>query len=204
MLGAGGLTFECLEPFATWTVSYSGPAVQTTSANLIDGSKDGPMVDISFDVEAKMAVPPWVQGALLTDAGDQLKTSIEGDFMGGDRYEQLFRAVGRVTVDGGKEHRLHRQRSANSPPGRPQTRRVLGALLAVSSVSQRTRVRLHRLPAAPRWRAQLQRGLPLQRRRRPRPRARRAGTVADPATTGRRGRVDACSRPTITSSSSTA
>ena len=32
-----------------------------------------------------------------------LKTSIEGDLMGGPRYEQLFRATGAVRV-GGTEH----------------------------------------------------------------------------------------------------
>ena len=43
-----------------------------------------------------MAVPPWVQGALSAEAGARLKTSIEGNLMGGPRYEQLFRATGAV------------------------------------------------------------------------------------------------------------
>jgi hypothetical protein len=60
MLGAGGLGFRCIEPFDTWTMSYDGRAVQTSSTDLIDGKKDGPLVDVSFHVEAKMAVPPWV------------------------------------------------------------------------------------------------------------------------------------------------
>jgi hypothetical protein len=41
-----------------------------------------------------------VQGALQADARSALKTSIEGDLMGGPRYEQLFRANGSVRVDG--------------------------------------------------------------------------------------------------------
>ena len=94
VLGAGGLVFRCVEPFANWTMSYEGPAVQTSSADLAEGRKDGPLVDIGFHVEATMAVPPWVQGALQSDAGAQLKTSIEGDLMGGPRYEQLFTATG--------------------------------------------------------------------------------------------------------------
>jgi hypothetical protein len=101
VLGAGGLVFRCLKPFDTWTMSYDGKAVQTSSADLVVGHKDGPLVDLAFEVEAKMAVPPWVQGALQADAGTQLKTSVEGDLMGGPRYEQLFRAVGSVTVDNG-------------------------------------------------------------------------------------------------------
>jgi len=94
VLGAGGLVFRCAEPFVTWTMSYDGPAVQTSLADLIRARKDGPLVDISFRVEATMVVPPWVPGALQSDAGAQLKTSIEGDLMGGPRFEQLFTAAG--------------------------------------------------------------------------------------------------------------
>lgn len=99
VLGAGGLVFRCVEPFRNWTMSYDGPAVQTSSADLVAGRKDGPTVDVSFHVDARMAVPPWVQGALQTDAALQLKSSV-GDMMGGPRYEQLFTATGQVTVGG--------------------------------------------------------------------------------------------------------
>jgi hypothetical protein len=94
VLGAGGLVFRCVEPFRRWTLSYDGPAVHTSSADLVQGKKDGPSVDIGFHVEATMVVPPWVQGTLQAQSGAQLKTSIEGDLMGGPRYEQLFTATG--------------------------------------------------------------------------------------------------------------
>ena len=94
VLGAGGLVFRCIEPFDTWTMAYDGPAVQTSSADLVDGEKAGPSVDIGFRVEAKMAVPPWIQGALQADAGTQLETTAVGAIMGGPRYEQLFTATG--------------------------------------------------------------------------------------------------------------
>lgn len=97
VLGAGGLVFRCVEPFNRWTMSYDGPAVQTSSADLVAGRKEGPTVDSSFHVDATMAVPPWVQGALETDAALQLTTSV-GDMMGGPRYEQLFTATGRVSA----------------------------------------------------------------------------------------------------------
>jgi len=100
VLGAGGLAFRCIEPFDTWTMTYTGKAVQTSSADLVAGKKNGPLVDVAFHVEAKMAVPPWIQGALQSDAGEQLKTSVEGDLMGGPRYEQLFWATGELTVAG--------------------------------------------------------------------------------------------------------
>jgi hypothetical protein len=103
VLGAGPLAFTCVEPFNVWTMTFDGQAVQTSSADLAEGRKDGALVDLQFEVEAKLAVPPWVQGALQADASSTLKTSIEGDLMGGPRYEQLFRATGAVRV-GGTEH----------------------------------------------------------------------------------------------------
>ena len=51
-----------------------------------------------------MAVPPWVQGALQSDAQDRIKNSIEGDLMGGARYEQLFRASGSLSIAGAQRH----------------------------------------------------------------------------------------------------
>jgi hypothetical protein len=103
VLGGGGLAFRCIKPFDTWTMAYEGKAVQTSSADLIAGRTEGPLVDVAFQVEAKMAVPPWVQGSLQRGAGERLKRSVEGDLMGGPRYEQLFRATGSVTV-GGETH----------------------------------------------------------------------------------------------------
>jgi hypothetical protein len=103
VLGAGPLAFTCVEPFDVWTMTFDGKAVATSSANLAEGRKEGPLVDLRFDVEAKMAAPPWVQGALQDDAASMLKTSVEGDLMGGPRYEQLFRATGSVRV-AGREH----------------------------------------------------------------------------------------------------
>jgi prepilin-type processing-associated H-X9-DG protein len=100
VLGAGPLTFACIEPFDVWTVAFDGQAVATSSADLAAGRKDGPLVDVRFEVEARMAVPPWVQGAMQADADAQLKKSIVGDMMGGPRYEQLFRATGAVEIGG--------------------------------------------------------------------------------------------------------
>ena len=100
VLGTGPLHFRCVEPFRTWTMSYAGEAVQTSTEALIKASPGGPRVAIEFDVEARMAVPPWIQGALSGEAADKLKTAVEGGFMGGPRYEQLFRATGSVRVAG--------------------------------------------------------------------------------------------------------
>lgn len=98
VLGAGPLAFTCVEPFDVWTATFDGQAVQTSSTALSEGRKDGPLVDVRFEVEAKMATPPWVQGSLNAVSGSALEKSIEGDLMGGPRYEQLFTATGWVRV----------------------------------------------------------------------------------------------------------
>jgi hypothetical protein len=81
-------------------MGYAGDAVETTTAALIAGKADGPRVPLEFVVEAQMAVPPWIQGQMSADAADKLQTSVEGGFMGGPRYEQLFRATGSLRVAG--------------------------------------------------------------------------------------------------------
>jgi hypothetical protein len=101
ILGAGPLSFRCVEPFRTWTMSFEGHAVQTSTYDLVQGKKDGPLVDVEFHVEANLAVPPWIQGSLLPEARALLEGSVEGDLMGGPRYEQLFRATGRVQTPEG-------------------------------------------------------------------------------------------------------
>ena len=60
---------------------------------------------------------------------------------------------------GDDEQRLQRQRTAHPPPRSPQARGILGPQLAVGAVPQWARLRLHRLSAAARRRADLQRGL---------------------------------------------
>lgn len=100
VLGAGPLAFTCVRPFDTWAVSFDGQAVQTSSQALVAGDADGPLVDLAFRVEARMAVPPWIQGTTLAEADESLRTSIVGDLMGGPRYEQLFRATVELSVDG--------------------------------------------------------------------------------------------------------
>ena len=46
VLGAGPLAFECVAPFDVWTMTFDGQAVQTSSAELAAGRKDGPLVDL--------------------------------------------------------------------------------------------------------------------------------------------------------------
>jgi hypothetical protein len=100
VLGTGPLAFRCVEPFRTWRAEFDGEADSTTITSLIKGQPDFSRTPLAFSVTATMAVPPWIQGALQSDAGERLASSVEGDLMGGPRYEQLFRCTGTVTVDG--------------------------------------------------------------------------------------------------------
>jgi hypothetical protein len=99
-LGAGPLEFGCPEPFRVLTATFDGTAVQTSTTALMRREDDGPRVGLQFTVEATLAAPPWINGAMSAETAEQLASSIEGVFMGGARYEQLFRAVGMVRVDG--------------------------------------------------------------------------------------------------------
>ena len=105
VFGAGPLVFRCVEPFRLWTASFKGEAAQMTTADQVNGAlpAKGPPVDVEFQIETRMAAPPWIQGQLSNDAASQLKSGVEGNFMGGDRYEQLFRAKGMLRI-GGEVH----------------------------------------------------------------------------------------------------
>jgi hypothetical protein len=106
VLGAGPLEFCCLEPFSRWRASFSGEMLATTAEELTRTPKaqvTGEMVPVEFEVIATMVVPPWIQGSLLAEARALLECELEGAFMGGPRYEQLFRCEGQVKV-GGEEH----------------------------------------------------------------------------------------------------
>lgn len=103
VLGAGPLEFRCVRPFQLSTASFSGTALQTSSDALVRGERGGHPVRLEFHIEAAMAAPPWANGSMSHEAAQHLDSAIEGAFMGGNRFEQLFRATGFLRVDG-EEH----------------------------------------------------------------------------------------------------
>lgn len=98
VLGAGPLQFRCERPFHISTASFDGLATMTTTDALVRGERGGTPVRLAFHIEARMAAPPWVNGSLSADAAQLMSSAVEGTFMGGDRFEQLFRAVGSLRV----------------------------------------------------------------------------------------------------------
>lgn len=100
VLGAGPLEFRCVRPFQLSTASFDGVAMQTSTDALLRGERGGLPVPVQFHIEAAMAAPPWVNGSLSEESAQQLSSAVEGVFMGGDRFEQLFRATGALRVGG--------------------------------------------------------------------------------------------------------
>jgi hypothetical protein len=102
LFGAGPMAFECVEPFRRYRTTYKGDAVDTTFPALFKGPADTRRTPLEYEIEFEAAVPPWVQGAMSADAQEKMAKGVEGEFMGGERLEQLCRAKGWVRVDGGE------------------------------------------------------------------------------------------------------
>ena len=118
ILGAGSVTFQCLEPFRRWSVTFDGPAVDGHVNQQIHRTLDpSRRTHVRLAVELVMAAPAWVQRTSQEELAAMSKTeAAEAGFMGiGYRFEQLFRAHGTFSVDGrtrdfkGTGLRIHRQ-----------------------------------------------------------------------------------------------
>lgn len=103
VLGAGPLSFRCIEPFRKWRVIFDGDAVDGAVAqqiaNTLDAKKRTP---VRFDVELDMVTPAWVQDISPGKVAQMSAAErIEAANMGlGWRFEHLFRAAGRFELDG--------------------------------------------------------------------------------------------------------
>ncbi len=118
ILGAGGLRFECIEPYRRWRVTYEGTPVDTTTADMIALSVDRDRhAPLSFAVDIEMVTPCWVQDNTPERlVGKSEREMDDARSMGlGYRMEHLFRGQGTITVDGETRDfravgsRIHRQ-----------------------------------------------------------------------------------------------
>ena len=103
VLGAGPLAFECVEPLRRWRMTFRGKAYETTVADQARGITSGPLREVTIDVVADMAVPPWLPGEAA--AGNQAEnvsslTAKHIGGVGGSRHEQLFRCRGQFAIRG--------------------------------------------------------------------------------------------------------
>lgn len=103
VLGAGPLEFRCVRPFEVSTATFDGVALETSTEALLRGERGGRPTNVAFHLTATMAAPPWENGSMSDDAAERMSSTVEGVIMGGERFEQLFRATGTVRV-GDEEH----------------------------------------------------------------------------------------------------
>ena len=127
VLGAGGLRFECIEPFHRWRVRfddtlYDGHIEQQMRGNFrifADMPPDPAFrrTPVSFEVEITMATPGWTQDLRPDKLVHMTKEErTDAGLMGfGWRVEHCFRGEGELTIDGRTRsfnatgNRIHRQ-----------------------------------------------------------------------------------------------
>ena len=118
VLGAGGLSFEVVEPYRHLRLRLRGDLSASSVEAQMGGAfpGQGDPVPVELDVDIRPAAPPWMNGALRADAKRVLDTQEEGDLMGHPwRFEQLCRATGTLKIGGevhaidGAANRIRRQ-----------------------------------------------------------------------------------------------
>jgi prepilin-type processing-associated H-X9-DG protein len=111
VIGAGAISFRCLEPFRRWSMTFDGPAIDGHVSQQIARTLDpNRRTHVRLEAEMTMQTPAWIQ------ASDEKNATLEDTLMGlGYRFEHLFRAEGVLHVDGaahafkGTGLRIHRQ-----------------------------------------------------------------------------------------------
>ncbi len=119
VLGAGPLTFRCIEPFRRWNVTFDGPANDGRVAEQIDGSfktRAPTPGRVRLEAELTMVTPAWVQEVSVDPTKMNAEEIANAQSMGlGYRFEHHFRAQGTLEIDGRKREfkgngtRIHRQ-----------------------------------------------------------------------------------------------
>src|SRR5690606_35894807 len=112
VLGAGGLAFECIEPFRKWRVRFDDEVRDGRIEDQIAGrfrvfadSEIDPALrrtPLKFEIELEMATPGWTQDLRPEKlAGMTEAERIDAGLMGyGWRVEHTFRGEGELTIDG--------------------------------------------------------------------------------------------------------
>ena len=116
IIGAGPLSFRCVEPFRRWTMTYEGNALDGTVQEQIDRSygKRGSKL-VKLHVDMTMVTPAWVQETHIDPNMSETEKANAGAMGIGYRFEHHLRAVGTYEIDGetykfkGVGTRIHRQ-----------------------------------------------------------------------------------------------
>jgi hypothetical protein len=103
ILGAGPLTFRCVEPFRRWAMTFDGAAIDGTVGEQIAKTLDPEnRMPVRLEVEMVMATPAWVQDNSPENVARMSEAErAEATSMGiGWRLEHTLRGEGTLTVDG--------------------------------------------------------------------------------------------------------
>jgi hypothetical protein len=111
VLGAGSISFRCIEPFRRWSMTFDGPSIDGHVSQQIAKTLDpNRRTHARLEAEMTMETPAWIQ------ASDEKNATLQDNLMGlGYRFEHLFRAEGVFHIDGkarsfkGTGLRIHRQ-----------------------------------------------------------------------------------------------
>jgi hypothetical protein len=118
IIGAGPLTFRCIEPFRRWSVTFDGPVIDGHVSEQIEGKLKTrkPTTLVRLQADMTMATPAWVQEVSGDLASMSEKDAANAQAMGlGHRFEHHFRAQGTFEIDcrklnfKGTGTRIHRQ-----------------------------------------------------------------------------------------------
>lgn len=118
IIGAGPLSFRCIEPFRRWSMRFDGPVRDGHTSEQIDGSFKTKTAQTTVKLEADMTMvtPAWVQQISTDTSSMTAEQAANAQAMGlGYRVEHHFRAQGTLEVDGRKRRfnatgtRIHRQ-----------------------------------------------------------------------------------------------
>jgi hypothetical protein len=93
------LTFECIEPYRRWRVTFDGFAQHISNADMAAGlAPDGVRKRLKIELDVVCATPVWdAQTSAKSKAG---KGDMNSQSWAKEHYEQLWRATGVVTVAG--------------------------------------------------------------------------------------------------------
>jgi hypothetical protein len=116
-LGAGAISFKCIEPFKRWSMHWKGPALDGTIDQQINGGfGSAGEAEVELDAEMEMVTPAWVQENNADTSGmSELEKANAGAMGLGYRFEHHFLATGTFKVGGkafdftGRGTRIHRQ-----------------------------------------------------------------------------------------------
>jgi hypothetical protein len=149
-VSCGNLSYTCVEPFRQWRCTFDGVMQDiTVERRYMTGlPMDSYRVPVSFDIDARMGAPAWINGGLSEGGLGAVKV-----FMGGERYEQLCRISGTLRVGSqsypieGAANRSHRhgQRDLAATATAP---RMLGHIWAAGLFPSGKGFGVHAFPTA--------------------------------------------------------